>query len=229
MNIVVFPVIEIFASIDGEGSRAGRLAQFVRLAGCNLSCSYCDTRYAWDSRSETVAITPMTAAEIVASLRPDITGITLTGGEPLAVPHVSELIAALVGAGYQLNIETNGAVDIAPFRHAIQGKSFFTIDYKLPSSGMQHRMLDHNYFALHPTDVVKFVVGSDADIAPMLALVGRMQQHYTTMPQIYIGTVWGQYNAQRLVELMLHTPLLANAVLQLQLHKFIWHPDTKGV
>lgn len=223
------PVVEIFQSIDGEGIRSGELAQFIRLAGCNLSCSYCDTRYAWDAASERINITRMTAFEIIAALRPDLPNVTVTGGEPLLSEAVLPLLENLTAAGFRLNIETSGAVDILPYRDIISGNSFFTVDYKLPSSGMEQRMLRSNYFNLRTADVVKFVVGDDADIPPMLRLISDMKQHCNTLPHIYVGVVWGKYEASRIVSLMLREPLLRDAVFQLQMHKFIWHPDRRGV
>lgn len=225
----MYRVVEIFSSIDGEGSRSGRLAQFIRLAGCNLRCSYCDTRYAWDSASGDVHYRRMSAAEIVAALRRDIPHVTLTGGEPLAAAGIRELMQELVSAGFRLNVETNGAVDIAPMRVADGAMQIFTVDYKLPSSGMETEMYMPTFDHLSPDDVVKFVVGDEGDIAPMLRVVETMRRRYAVMPKVYIGVVWGQYEASRLVEVMLGEPLLSDAVLQLQIHKFIWSPDERGV
>lgn len=224
-----YPVVEIFRSIDGEGIRSGRLAQFIRLAGCNLSCCYCDTRYAWDASHGRVAFTRMTAGDIISALCHDIPNVTVTGGEPLLSVGVSALLECLVAEGFRLNVETNGAVDILPYRDIVSGNSFFTIDYKLPSSGMEQSMVRDNYFHLHDTDVVKFVVGDDGDIQPMLDLIADMDRSYTVMPHIYVGVVWGKYRADRIVDIMLREPLLHEAVLQLQLHKFVWHPDKRGV
>lgn len=224
-----YKVVEIFQSIDGEGVRSGSLAQFVRLAGCNLNCSYCDTRYAWDASTCEVLFTMMTADEIVGALRRDIRYVTITGGEPLMADGVSELLERLTSEGFCLNIETNGAVDISPFRQTVLWPSIFTIDYKLPSSGMEKRMLMSNFFALKPSDVVKFVVGREDDIGVMLSVVEQMASHYEEMPHIYIGVVWGEFAARQVVEAMLVNPLLVNATFQLQLHKFIWDADARGV
>lgn len=228
---MTYKVNEIFRSIDGEGKRAGQPAQFIRLMGCNLQCSYCDTRYAWDPTFEEIKYEVLSTDQILDRLNPNIKNITLTGGEPLIAPHAGELLDALVNSGYHVNIETNGAADITPFRHTIHGNSFFTLDYKLPSSGMEKKMTMTNFDRLLPTDVVKFVVGSEADIPTLL----RMAQHIATnypphkAPQIYLGTVWNQFDAARLVDFMLNNPSLSDARLQLQIHKFIWPPDARGV
>ena len=228
-----YRVVEIFRSIDGEGRRAGMTAQFVRLAGCNLRCSYCDTAYALYGEKEECVYTEMTADEIIRCLDNQPRCITLTGGEPLLHKNVRHLLRRLSGSGYEINVETNGAVPIAPLWEAgLRETVFCTVDYKLPSSGMERHMLMDNYFCLSAQDVVKFVVGDDGDIDPMLSLVHRMLLHYgsfESMPQIYIGAVWGQYDARRIVELMLDEPLLSGAHMQLQMHKFIWSPDDRGV
>lgn len=225
-----YKVVEIFTSIDGEGKRAGYVASFIRLAGCNLKCSYCDTKYAWDSTRTPVEYTVMTAAEILSALNPDIRNITLTGGEPLIAKNVKLLIEKLVAEGYDVNIETNGAVRIADFREVVTGGSFFTIDYKLPSSGMERYMIEENFHSLTPDDVLKFVVGSEVDIRPMTDLIGRLENVLCEkMPQIYIGVVWNDFDASKIVEMMIENPLLRNARLQLQMHKFIWNPEQRGV
>ena len=228
-----YRVVEIFRSIDGEGRRTGMTAQFVRLAGCNLRCSYCDTVYALYGEKEECKYREMSADEIMAGLDRRIPRITLTGGEPLLHKNVCHLLRRLSGSGYEINVETNGAVPVAPLWEAgLRETVFCTVDYKLPSSGMERHMLMDNYFCLSVQDVVKFVVGDDGDIDPMLSLVKRMLLHYgnfESMPQIYIGVVWGRYDARRIVELMLDEPLLSGAHMQLQMHKFIWSPDERGV
>ena len=229
-----YRVVEMFRSIDGEGRRGGMSAQFVRLAGCNLRCSYCDSRYALYGEEEECRYREMSADEIVERLDRRIGRITLTGGEPLIHGGVTDLLRRFSAEGYETNVETNRAVPIGPLWEAgLRDKVFCTLDYKLPSSGVERRMLMDNYFCLGARDVVKFVVGDDGDIAPMLSLVERMERHYSAhgepMPQIYIGVVWGLYDARRIVELMLDEPSLSEARLQLQMHKFIWSPDERGV
>ncbi len=105
----MFKVVEIFNSIEGEGKRAGMCASFVRLAGCNLHCSYCDTLYAL----EPCDFTLMTIDEIRQKCTKR--AVTLTGGEPLLAPGIGKLCAALLADGHYINIETNGAADIMEF------------------------------------------------------------------------------------------------------------------
>lgn len=230
----MFKVVEIFCSIEGEGKRAGILAQFIRLAGCNLACSYCDTKYAWDARSEDYCYKEMSLEDIVSRLRKDVKAVTITGGEPLLVKNVDSLIAALVNEGYAVNIETNGAVDLTPFVNRYDGnRLFFTVDYKLPSSNMEKFMIPQNFTILSESDVIKYVVGSDDDVQSMLSSLADITkfygEHNLHMPQIYVGVVWNMFPAEKLVEIMKSNGLLNEAHLQLQLHKFIWEPNKKGV
>lgn len=125
-----YKVAEIFTSINGEGSRAGELAVFIRLCGCNLRCSYCDTMWA---NSEIVPHREMSAEEIRnAVLKTSVKNITLTGGEPLAAPYVKELLDCLAEEKHlSIEIETNGSMSIREFS-TVKNRPIFTIDYKLP-------------------------------------------------------------------------------------------------
>ena len=122
-------VNEIFTSIEGEGIRAGRLCTFIRFTGCNLRCSWCDTRYAFDEGRE------MSVSEILAAVPDGAQCITITGGEPLLQDNASltELTDALIARGAEVNFETNGSVDFTGF---MKDGTMITADYKLPSSGM---------------------------------------------------------------------------------------------
>lgn len=224
-------VIEIFDSIDGEGIRTGQPCSFIRLAGCNLRCSYCDTVYSLFGEDEPCEYTEMSIDEIISKVNPMYKRITLTGGEPLIHRDSAELVSRLAKAGYEVNIETNGAVDIVDFQKQIseQDKLFFTIDYKLPSSGMTSKMLWDNFISLRPCDVIKFVIGSNDDVSLMKFIAGRLREHYSVMPHIYVGAVYGMYSAPKLVDVILHEPALKDARFQVQLHKIVWDPEKRGV
>ena len=224
-------VVEIFDSIDGEGIRAGKTATFIRLAGCNLRCSYCDTLYALFGESEPCEYTEMTVDEILSKVNAAYKRVTLTGGEPLLPLDSARLVARLLQKGYEVNIETNGAVDITEFSAKIPDTSnmFYTIDYKLPSSGMTDKMIWNNFLNLRPNDVIKFVVGSDEDVNMMKAVMDRLTEHYEKMPHIYAGVVFGQYEMQKLVEEILKEPVFKDIVFQLQIHKVIWDANKRGV
>ena len=224
-------VVEIFDSIDGEGIRTGQSATFIRLAGCNLRCSYCDTLYALFGEDEPCEYTEMTVEEIVQKVNTSYKRVTLTGGEPLIHEGCGSLTERLLSMGCEVNIETNGAADITVLRHLAgdTDKLFFTIDYKLPSSGMSDKMLWDNFLNLRPCDVVKFVVGSEADVEAMKSVMERLTSFYDVMPHIYAGVVFGEYEPQKLVSHILSEPVLKDVVFQLQIHKIIWNPEERGV
>lgn len=224
-------IVEIFDSIDGEGLRTGQTAAFIRLAGCNLRCSYCDTLYALFGESEPCDYTEMTVDEVFERVNKAFGRITLTGGEPLLHSESVRLCNMLADCGCEVNIETNGAVDIESFLEKISRKDkvFFTIDFKLPSSGMTDKMLWHNFEVLRPCDVVKFVVGSDEDAQMMLDITKKLNAIYNEKPHIYAGAVFGSYEPSKLVDLITGNPDLYNVVFQLQIHKVIWSPEMRGV
>lgn len=225
-----YKIVEIFDSIDGEGKRSGLPVSFIRLAGCNLRCSYCDTPYALFGEAEPCAYTEMTGEEIMAELNTAFKRVTLTGGEPLIAEGIEDLVQALLEAGYEINIETNGAVDIVLFLSRIKSREqlFFTIDYKLPSSGMLEKMIWTNFINLTPEDVIKFVIGSQEDAECMLRVAKKLRGSLL-MPRIFIGAVYGGFELRELVQLMMTEPVLADARLQIQLHKIVWDPDERGV
>lgn len=228
-----FKVVEIFDSIEGEGKRAGIPATFIRLAGCNLHCSYCDTEYALLDGSEPCKYNVLTADEITAKMNSKFKRVTLTGGEPLTSKDCDELVSMLLAEKFEVNIETNGSVDINKFKSKIKNTDdtllFFTVDYKLISSGSNEKMLMQNFTSLNPGDVIKFVVGSNDDNLQMIDFVKKLTPLYKTMPHIYIGAVYGKYDLQRIAETILNTDELKNAKLQLQLHKIIWGENAVGV
>lgn len=221
-------VIEIFDSIDGEGIRTGQPCTFIRLAGCNLRCSYCDTLYSLFGEDVPCEYTEMSIEEIVGKVNKKFRRITLTGGEPLIHKDCDKLIDALLKEGHEINIETNGAVDIRKFRKGDENL-FFTIDYKLPSSGMEDKMLWDNFVSLKPQDVIKFVVGSDEDLAVMKAVMEKLAPVYEKMPHIFAGVVFGEYEPLKLIDAIMSEPVMKDVRYQIQLHKQIWDPDERGV
>lgn len=214
---------EIFSSINGEGTRAGELAVFVRLCGCNLCCSYCDTR--WANASDAPG-RELTAQEILDEVRAyGIRNVTLTGGEPLLTPGAGDLIERLGEAGFSVEIETNGSVDIAPFC-ALPHRPVFTMDYKLPGSGMEAHMLLRNFLYLQKQDTVKLVAGSREDLERGVAIAA--EYGLTDRCHVYLSPVFGRIDPAEMVEFMKEKRL--NGVrLQLQLHKYIWDPVATGV
>lgn len=205
---------EIFYSIEGEGKRAGELAAFVRLTGCNLRCSYCDTKYAFDEGEE------LSTQDIAKKLLL-IKNITLTGGEPL-MQNVHELIKIL--RSHEINIETNGSVDIRPYLD--YPNVFFTVDYKCPSSGMESKMFNDNFALLREKDVLKFVVEDMGDLETAL----KVYLNYEPACKVYVSPVYGKIEPSTIVEFMkAHYVICKEWRIQLQLHKFIWKQDERGV
>jgi 7-carboxy-7-deazaguanine synthase len=218
MKTETFPVVELFDSIDGEGKRTGYMAIFVRFAGCNLRCSYCDTAYAWtvaDAKEHLTEDELLTRIHAYPWKR-----ITLTGGEPMLQP-IGHLCCVLGSEGYDVNIETNGAVPL--FNERPQGL-FYTMDIKSPSSGARDKMLMENLEKLNGDDVVKFVVGSEEDLLDMEAILKK----YDIPAQIYASPVFGKIAPAKLVEFV-RAHKLADVCVQVQLHKVIWEPDRRGV
>ncbi|WP_038113447.1 radical SAM protein [Veillonella montpellierensis] len=209
-------VIEIFNSIEGEGIRAGELCTFIRLAECNLRCSYCDTQYSFTGGKK------MTIGEIVKIVdRYGNYNVTITGGEPL-LHDISALLDKL--SNYYINIETNGSIDPIP-KYKKYNNVMFTVDYKCPSSGQEKFMKNGAALQqLRRHDVIKFVVGSLEDLNRMRQLI----QENKFRAQIYVSPVFGKIEPRDIVDYM-KTYNLQGVKLQLQIHKFIWPPDMKGV
>lgn len=131
-----YKVVEKFISINGEGSRAGQLATFIRFHYCNLNCSYCDTRYANDSNSNYELLSAQNILDYLKANK--VVNVTLTGGEPLLQQNIDYLIDLLLKNGFSVEIETNGSIDIKPFIK--ETRPIFTLDYKVPSSTMENEM-----------------------------------------------------------------------------------------
>lgn len=219
-----FKVCEKFVSINGEGIKAGQLSVFIRFKGCNLDCSYCDTKWANEKDAE---FESMTIEDIVNYIKEtSVRNVTLTGGEPLLQPGIAGLIKNLKEIGLNVEIETNGAVDLKPFCSDETRPDCFTMDYKLPSSGMEDSMLTDNFFYLRDSDCVKFVAGSEDDLEKALKVI--REYDLTNRCHVYISPVFGSIEAVRIVEFMIKN-VLNNVNLQIQMHKVIWNPEERGV
>lgn len=217
-------VVEIFNSIDGEGKRTGLPTTFIRLFGCGLSCTYCDSRWACvEEKTLEKPYRMMSVEEIVDRVRYiGCPNVTLTGGEPLIHSGIENLMEALLDEGCWVNVETNGTT-IPPIR-TDDGQLFYTMDYKTHASGMTKFMNDDAFKALRYEDCLKFVVGSVDDLEQSLELVERLNPE----AQIYVSPVWGGIEGAQIVE-FLKEHKLWNWKAQVQLHKIWWNPDTRGV
>lgn len=216
-------VAETFFSINGEGPRAGEPAVFVRFQGCNLHCSYCDTRWANQPDCPVEDHSPEEITQLILSS--GIQNVTLTGGEPLLQPEMPQLLALLSQQEtLRVEVETNGAVDLLPFCGPF--RPVFTMDYKLPSSGCEDAMRTENFSLLEKEDTVKFVCGSLEDLDRAAALI--QEYRLPRRCHVYLSPVFGSIAPADMVEYMLEHRL-NDVRLQLQLHKFIWDPNKRGV
>lgn len=219
-----YSLAERFVSINGEGQHAGKLAVFLRFPGCNLHCSYCDTFWANepDCKVELLA-----QEEILAYVKgTGVHHVTVTGGEPLIRPHMAELLSSLSHLpDVEVEVETNGSVDLSPFLQAAP-QVHFTMDYKLPTSGMQAQMHLPNLSLLRETDTVKFVCGSIDDLTRMNEIVDTYFRN--SRVSIYLSPVFGKITPADMVDFM-KNKAMTQVRLQLQLHKFIWPPEQRGV
>ncbi|MEW9698557.1 7-carboxy-7-deazaguanine synthase QueE [Paenibacillus sp. SI8] len=226
MRDIRIPMVEIFETVEGEGTRAGFPTVFVRLFGCNLRCIWCDTKYSYPpAEAENV----MTIAEIVSKVESFRSRhICLTGGEPLLYGEKSLALVEALAALEQvddLHIETNGAIDLAPFVSAIASpKVRYIMDFKLPGSGEMEQMVVSNFGLLRKQDELKFVIGSEEDFRTAVRV---LEQHPTKALPMF-SPVWETMPPRRLVELMLEAGL-SGVKLNMQLHKIIWDPAMRGV
>lgn len=218
----------IFRSSQGESSYVGLPCIFIRLAGCNLRCSYCDTKYAYNEGTE------MTIDEVYEEVNHlgqsgDI--LEITGGEPLLqVDAVNELIKKVkknipMSSIGTILIETNGSIDIGKLKNRWSKNIVIIMDWKLPSSKMTDKMLVSNLRKLKTCDELKFVIGDMKDYNYMKKL---LEEHENVINcQILISTIWEEDIRKQVVEKMLEDGIEAR--FQVQIHKIIWDKDTRGV
>lgn len=219
-----YKVVEKFVSINGEGKRAGQLAVFIRFKGCNLNCSYCDTKWANETEAE---FELMTLDEIYSYIKETkVKNVTLTGGEPLLQKGIKELLEKLAkDVELSVEIETNGSIDLREFCN-IKNPPSFTMDYKLEGSGMETHMKLDNFDLLEEKDTVKFVSGSIQDLDKAREIIDRY--NLINKCSIYISPVFGNIEPAQIVEYMKEHNM-NNVNMQLQMHKFIWNPQLRGV
>jgi 7-carboxy-7-deazaguanine synthase len=208
---------EIFYSIQGESTHAGRPCVFVRLTGCNLRCKWCDTEYAfYEGRRMPVA----EVAEILLAYGCDL--IEVTGGEPLLQEGVYPLTEALLAAGKTVMIETSGASDVA----RLDSRVIKIMDLKCPGSGECERNLWSNLEHLTARDEIKFVVADRADYEwARDAIVSRSLA--TRAGALLLSPVFGRLEPALLAAWILEDRLPVR--MQLQMHKQIWGADARGV
>jgi 7-carboxy-7-deazaguanine synthase len=211
-------VNEIFHSIQGESSFAGRPCVFVRLTGCNLRCSYCDTKYAYN---EGDAYEISAILKIIQSYNCRL--VEITGGEPLIQEETSDLADALIAIGFEVLIETNGSLDINKVNTACSR----IVDIKCPSSGEYKKNDLNNFMRLSENDELKFVIGDRIDYEFARDLLKKNKAAYPRNGKIHFSPVYAKMQPEILARWILEDCL--DVRLQLQLHKYIWDPDTRGV
>ena len=219
----MFTVTEYFTSINGEGPRSGELSVFVRFRGCNLCCSFCDTRW---SCTDSAPARLMSADDIVDKvIKTGIKNVTLTGGEPLLQKELYVLTDSLIGLSRRVEIETNGSLPIEALAKR-KLRPVFTMDYKLPSSGMEDKMCTDNFGFLKAQDTVKLVVGSREDLERAKEIINKYE--LTKRCHVYFSPSFNKIEPKEIVSFMVENKL-NDVRLQLQIHKFIWEPDMRGV
>lgn len=210
-------VNEIFYSIQGESLFSGLPCIFVRLTGCNLRCSYCDTRYAYAEGSET------SVNEIfdrIAAFGCSL--VEITGGEPLLQPNTPALIQSLLDAGYQVLLETNGSFDIS----RVDERCVRIVDVKCPSSGESHSNDAGNLKRLNTVDQLKMVIGDRTDYEYAKETIKQVPPGFPRN-RILFSPVSGVLPPVDLANWILADRLEVR--LHLQLHKVIWPGETRGV
>jgi 7-carboxy-7-deazaguanine synthase len=208
-------VTEIFHSIQGESSHAGRPCIFVRLAGCNLRCRWCDSEYTFTGGDK------MTIDEVMSRVASyGCRLVEVTGGEPLAQSESFELIKRLCDDGYEVLIETSGSIDTTP----VDPRAKIILDIKCPGSGEAEKNRWSNLDHLRDHDEIKFVIADRADYEWAKRVIDERKLDRFT---ILFSPVWGELELKPLAEWMLADRVPAR--LQTQLHKHIWGADVYGV
>ncbi len=209
-------VNEIFHSIQGESTHAGRPCVFVRLTYCSLRCTYCDSEYAFFEGTER----PLD--EIVAEVaRYGCRLVEITGGEPLIQRETNELMRRLLAAGYEVLLETSGAWPVEGVPEGVR----IIMDLKTPGSGMVARNRWENLRHLDEKDEIKFVICDRADYEWARGVVGEhclAERH-----AVLFSPAWGEVDPTELAEWILADRLPVR--MQLQIHKYIWSPTARGV
>ncbi len=208
---------EIYISVQGESTFAGLPCVFVRTSVCDLRCTWCDTPHAFN-RGERMT----RAAVREQALAFDCPLIEITGGEPLLQPDVLPLMAELCDAGKTVLLETSGAHDVGH----VDKRVHIIMDLKCPDSGECDRNLWPNLAKLKPTDQIKFVIASrrDWDWTEQTIREHRLDERF----HVLVSTVFGNVTPRDLVEWLLDAKL-PRVRMQLQMHKYIWEPTTRGV
>lgn len=205
-------IASIFCSIQGESTTQGEVTSFIRLSGCNLDCSYCDTKWSHNEGTE------MSLSEIIDSVKKHKSHyVTVTGGEPLLQKNCIELMTLLIKNNFKTSLETNGSIDIG----GIDSDVRIVMDLKCPGSYMEKYNNLKNIEILKPEDELKFVLSSEADYEWAKEIIYRL--NLTDKCKILMSPIMKTLSSRQLAELILKDKLSVR--LNLQLHKLIWGDD----
>ena len=209
-------VNEIYHSIQGESSKSGLPCVFVRLTYCNLRCAYCDTEYAfYDGEDKSIE-------EIINEVKKyNCKLVEVTGGEPLVQDETLNLMERLCNEGFEVMLETGGSLPIKD----IDERVLIIMDLKCPSSKMEKKNLYENIDYLKPKDEMKFVIGNREDYDWSKEIISKYD--LKDKSEILFAVVFGELEPVSLVNWIIEDKL--DVRYQLQMHKYIWHPETKGV
>lgn len=220
LNDIKYNVNEIFYSIQGEGSRSGMPCVFVRMQGCLLRCTWCDTPYALERKQTEMLMSALEILDEVSKYKCNF--LMLTGGEPLEQEHIRVLVEEALFLGYNVVIETNGQQDIGKVPKA----AVKILDLKCPGSAM-HKKNDYSNIAkLDEKDEVKFVVKDRADYDWAIEKC-KEYDLFNKVREVLFSPVFGEIEPVELANWILEDHLPAR--MQMQMHKFIWEPNTRGV
>lgn len=209
-------VTEFFYSIQGESTYAGLPCTFVRLTGCPLRCTWCDSEYTFLGGTE------MSLNEVMERVHAyECRLVEVTGGEPLHQPEAFSLIQRLCSEGYTVLVETSGAIDVS----SVDPRAHIILDVKCPGSGMMDRMDWENLDRLTAKDEVKFVLKDRIDYEWACSILAKYD--LTHRCTILFGLVFGELDLRQLAEWILADKLPVR--FQIQVHKYIWDPSMRGV
>lgn len=210
-------VKELYLSLQGESSHAGRLCAFIRLTGCHLRCSYCDSEFSFRGGKREKIEDVITQVRAMGSNL-----VEVTGGEPLLQPGVYPLMERLLAEGFEVMLETSGAIDVRLVPPAVRK----IVDLKTPSSGECDRNDLRNLDSMNENDELKFVIGSREDYEWTRGLVTSRRLGERPYELLY-STVFGKLHPRELAEWVIEDRLPGR--FQLQQHKYLWDPNARGV
>jgi 7-carboxy-7-deazaguanine synthase len=207
---------EIFFSIQGESSYSGLPCVFVRFTFCNLRCSYCDTEYAFYDGNE------LTIKEIIKKVDEyNCNLVEITGGEPLIQDNIHPLIQELFNNNYEVLLETGGHIDIGQVDKRVK----IILDIKCPSSGESDKVLWSNLEKLNPATEIKFVIENKNDFEWAVSIIEKYKLYQSI--NLLFSPVFGKLKNEKLANWILESNLPIR--MQLQMHKYIWDPNKRGV